>query len=45
MSIRERKRIWKLMFRKEGNQKVWVYEPLRRKEINNREKHGWKVLM
>lgn len=31
------------MFRKDGNQKVWIYEPLRRKEINAREKHGWKI--
>lgn len=42
--MRKRKPIWTLMFRNEGTQKVWLYEPLRKYEINARKRKGWKVL-
>lgn len=38
--MRNRKRIWVLMYKN----KVWVYEPLRRKEIERKKKHGWRLI-
>lgn len=42
--MRERKRIWTLMYKKSGEYKLWRYEPLRKKDIAAHEKHGWKVI-
>ena len=41
--MRGRKRIWVLMYRQEGEHKVWLYEPLRRYELNARKRQGWRV--
>lgn len=42
--MRKRKRLWVLMYKRDGRHKVWIYEKLRRKEIDNYKKHGWKVI-
>lgn len=41
--MRGRKRIWVLMYRKEGGRNVWLYEPLRKYELNARKRQGWRV--
>ena len=41
--IRGRKRIWMLLYRQEGSHKVWLYEPLRKYELQARKRQGWKV--
>jgi len=41
--MRKRKRIWILLYRKEDGQKVWLYEPLRKYELNARKRQGWRV--
>jgi len=38
--MRKRKRIWTLLYRKQ----VWIYEPLRKKEVERMQKHGWRVV-
>ena len=42
--MRKRLRLWVLLYKKERDQEVWIYDKLRRKEINNHKKHGWKVV-
>jgi len=42
--MRKRKRLWVLLYKKDNDHKVWLYEKLRRKEISNRIKHGWRVI-
>lgn len=42
--MRKRKSKWTLMFKREGHQKVYLYEPLRKYEIDARKRRGWKVL-
>lgn len=39
-----RKPIWTLLFRVEGDHQVYLYEPLRKYELNARKKQGWKVI-
>lgn len=41
--MKKRKRIWILLYRKEDGQKVWLYEPLRKYELNARKRQGWRV--
>lgn len=41
--IRGRKKVWMLLYRKEGEQRIWLYEPLRKYELNARKRQGWKV--
>ncbi|AUJ23135.1 hypothetical protein A21D_00019 [Virgibacillus dokdonensis] len=38
------KKKWFLLFRFEGEQKVFIYEPLKKYELNARKRQGWKVL-
>jgi len=42
--MRKRKRLWVLMYKRDGRDKVWVYEKLRKKEIAGMMKHGWKKI-
>ena len=44
MKHRKRKAKWYLLFRVEDGQKVWLYEELRKYELNSRIKKGWKVV-
>lgn len=39
-----RKPEWTLMFRREGFQKVWLYEPLWKYEIKEMRQRGWKII-
>lgn len=43
--MRKRKPKWTLMYRfdKSKYQNVWLYEPLRKHEINARKRKGWRV--
>ena len=40
--MRKRKSLWTLLYKKDGNHKVWIYEKLRRKEIAGMLKNGWR---
>lgn len=42
--MRKRKPRWTLLYKKDGQQKVWLYEPLRKYEINARKRKGWRVV-
>ena len=42
--MRKRKPLWTLMYRREGFHKVYLYEPLRKYEINARKRKGWKII-
>ncbi len=42
--MRKRKPLWTLMYRREGFHKVYLYEPLRKDEINARKRKGWKII-
>lgn len=44
MVVKKRKRIWTLLYRWEEGQKVWLYEPLRKYELQARKRQGWKVV-
>ncbi|WP_169823140.1 hypothetical protein [Anaerobacillus alkalilacustris] len=41
---RKRQPKWHLLFRIEENQKVYLYEPLQKHELNSRLRNGWKVV-
>lgn len=45
MKKQKRKRKGYLLFRIEDGQKVWLYEELRKYELNSRIKQGWKLVM
>ena len=34
---------WVLLYKKEGAQKVWLYEQLRKKEISIKLRQGWEI--
>lgn len=38
------KRKWFLLFRKEGRDRVYLYEPLQKHELKARKRKGWKVI-
>ncbi|WNF36440.1 hypothetical protein RJD24_18760 [Bacillaceae bacterium IKA-2] len=40
----KRKPKWYLLFRKEENQRVFLFEPLQKHELNSRTRKGWKVI-
>lgn len=42
--MRKRKPRWMLLYRLEGTQKVYLYEPLKKYELIARKKQGWKVI-
>ncbi|UTW71045.1 hypothetical protein KHA80_14190 [Anaerobacillus sp. HL2] len=41
---RKRKPKWFLLFRREDEQAVYCYEPLKKYELQSRLKKGWKVI-
>lgn len=41
---RKRKPKWYLLYRKEERHCVWLYEPLKKGELNSRKNKGWKVV-
>lgn len=41
-SKRKRQARWYLLFRMEDGQKVYLYEPLKKGELNSRLRKGWK---
>ncbi len=43
MAKRKRQRRWYLLFRKEEGQRVHLYEPLHKYELQARKRNGWKV--
>jgi hypothetical protein len=44
MKKQKRKRKGYLLFRVEDGQKVWLYEELRKYELDSRIRKGWKVV-
>ena len=42
--MRKRNLRWVLLHRKENRQSVYIYEPLRKKQIERYEKRGWEVI-
>lgn len=44
MAKQKRARNWTLLFRRENDQKVHLYEPLHKYELNARKRQGWKIL-
>lgn len=42
MSNRKRKAEWILMYRKEEGKNVYIYEPLKKFELQSRKRKGWK---
>lgn len=36
-------RPWRLLYRLEDGQKVWLYEPLWGKELKRRQREGWEL--
>ena len=38
------KQKWTLLYRVEKMQKVWMYEPLQKHELNARIRQGWTVM-
>jgi hypothetical protein len=38
------RRKWTLLFRYEEGQRVYLYEPLQKHELNSRLKKGWRVI-
>ena len=43
--MRKRKKLWVLMYKKVSEEEsIWIYEPLRMKEISAKQKHGWRVV-
>lgn len=44
--MRKRKRIWTLLYKydKAERHRIWKYEKLRKKEIDDHLKHGWRIL-
>ncbi|WP_192813513.1 hypothetical protein [Anoxybacillus gonensis] len=44
MKRRKRKAKWYLLYRKENRDAVYVYEPLRKYELQSRIRRGWKVI-
>jgi hypothetical protein len=45
MKKQKRKRKGYLLFRIEGDHKVWLYEELRKYELDARLRNGWKLVM
>lgn len=45
MNVRKRHRAWVLLYRKEGRQHVYLYEPLRKKQLVAMLRHGWAIEM
>ena len=45
MKKQKRKRKGYLLFRVEDDQKVWLYEELRKYELDARLRNGWKLVM
>ena len=43
MMMRKRKLQWVLLHKIENNKSIYIYEPLRNKQIDRYEKHGWEV--
>lgn len=43
MKKRKRKAQHYLLFRREGETKVWIYEYLQNHELQARERQGWKI--
>ncbi|WP_213083819.1 hypothetical protein [Heyndrickxia sporothermodurans] len=41
---RKRQPKWTLLFRVEGEQKVYLYEPLKKYELKARIRNGWKPI-
>lgn len=37
------KRKWILLYRKEGEQPVWLYEPLQKHDLQARLNKGWRI--
>lgn len=35
---------WFLLYRREGRDRVYLYEPLKKYELNARKRKGWKVI-
>lgn len=40
----KRRKRWFLLFRIEEGQKVFLYEPLQKYELNSRLRKGWRVI-
>ncbi|XQY90667.1 hypothetical protein ACNRWW_14165 [Metabacillus sp. HB246100] len=45
MAKGKRKRKWYLLFRFENGQKVHLYEPLQKHDLNSRLRSGWKKVI
>ncbi|MGE8081992.1 hypothetical protein [Peribacillus loiseleuriae] len=41
--MRERQRDWVFLYRKEKGRRVYIYEPLRKKQLAVKLKQGWVV--
>lgn len=35
--------VWRLLYRWEKDQRVWLYEPLLQKELYDKRQEGWKL--
>ncbi|MFP7480214.1 hypothetical protein [Terribacillus saccharophilus] len=44
MKNRKRGRKWMLLFRTEDGNRVYVYEPLQKGELNSRLRQGWRLI-
>lgn len=40
---RKRNPKWYLLYRREGRERVYLYEPLQKHELNSRLRRGWSV--
>lgn len=41
---RKRFRKWVLLFRNEEGKSVYIYEPLRKKQLETKIKNGWEII-
>ncbi|MBU8908533.1 hypothetical protein [Desertibacillus haloalkaliphilus] len=41
---RKRQPKWHLLFRREGYENVYRYEPLQNHELKSRKRKGWKII-